>query len=118
MKLLSFTKEGRYALGIHTEAGIIDIEQALQSYPAQSDIPTTVMEVIEGGDAAVQALNEYVQSLPTGGNQPFCSGWSRHSMGTLRNTSEQNHLCWLELSQACRRDECADSCLSDSVQQV
>jgi 2-keto-4-pentenoate hydratase/2-oxohepta-3-ene-1,7-dioic acid hydratase in catechol pathway len=71
MKLLSFTKEGRYALGIHTEAGIIDIEQALQSYPAQSAIPITVMEVIEGGDAAVQALNAYVQSLPTSDNQPF-----------------------------------------------
>ena len=95
-----------------TEAGIIDIEQALQSYPAQSAIPITVMEVIEGGDAAVQALNAYVQSLPTSDNQPF-SVEESPLMGTLRNTSEQNHLCRLELSQACRRDECEDSCLSD-----
>lgn len=71
MKLLSLTKEGRYTLGIHTEAGIIDIEQALQSYPSQSVIPATVMEVIEGGDSAVQALNAYVQALPKSDNQAF-----------------------------------------------
>lgn len=71
MKLLSLTKEGRYTLGIHTEEGIIDIEQALQSYPSQSVIPAAVMEVIEGGDSAVHALNAYVQALPKSDNQAF-----------------------------------------------
>ncbi|MFC5649120.1 fumarylacetoacetate hydrolase family protein [Paenibacillus solisilvae] len=71
MKLVTLTKEGRYALGVHTEAGIIDIEQALELYPPHTRISTNVMEVIEGGAFAVQALEDYIKTLPKGDNQAF-----------------------------------------------
>ncbi|QYR23264.1 fumarylacetoacetate hydrolase family protein [Paenibacillus sp. sptzw28] len=72
MKLVSIAKNGRYALGIKTEEGIIDIEQALEASPASAEVPTTVMEVIEGGGPAVAALQQYIDGLPasTGGNAP------------------------------------------------
>ncbi|BBH18947.1 hypothetical protein Back11_02920 [Paenibacillus baekrokdamisoli] len=71
MKLLTIAKEGRYALGVQTEAGIIDIELAIQAKPAQAVLPTTIMEVIEGGESKLEALSSYVSSLSTEGNEEY-----------------------------------------------
>ncbi|WP_274655084.1 fumarylacetoacetate hydrolase family protein [Paenibacillus humicola] len=67
MKLLTFIKEGRQALGVKTEAGVIDIERALASHPAQQEVATDVMDVIRGGEPAVAALEAYAASLPEKG---------------------------------------------------
>jgi 2-keto-4-pentenoate hydratase/2-oxohepta-3-ene-1,7-dioic acid hydratase in catechol pathway len=72
MKLVNIAKNGRYTLGIKTEEGIIDIEHALKAIPATAEVPTSVMEVIEGGGTAVAALQQYINGLSpvAGGNTP------------------------------------------------
>lgn len=62
MKLLTFNKNGKQALGVKTEAGIIDIEAALEVSPADY-IATDMMELIEGGEKAVEDLQQYVKNL-------------------------------------------------------
>lgn len=67
MKLLTFIKAGKQALGVKTASGIVDVEAALVAHPAQG-VATDVMDVIEGGQAAVAALTAYVESLPETGD--------------------------------------------------
>ena len=55
MKLFTFRKNGKYALGVKTERGFIDVEAASSGQPR---VPQTVMEVIAGGEAALKALEE------------------------------------------------------------
>ena len=54
MKLCQIMKDGSPALGILTEAGVIDVaaEAALRGIWA----PGTMLEAIEGGDAALEVL--------------------------------------------------------------
>ncbi|MBB3114758.1 2-keto-4-pentenoate hydratase/2-oxohepta-3-ene-1,7-dioic acid hydratase in catechol pathway [Paenibacillus phyllosphaerae] len=63
MKLVTIAKPGKYTLGVKTERGIIDIEEALREQAADFPVPQEVMAVIEGGQAAVEALDSYVASL-------------------------------------------------------
>ncbi|GGD52542.1 fumarylacetoacetate hydrolase family protein [Paenibacillus nasutitermitis] len=67
MKLVTIANNGNNELGVKTEAGIIDIGKAFQQIPASPDTPKTVMEVIEGGDQAVAALQKYINELPAEG---------------------------------------------------
>lgn len=64
MKLLTYIENDTYRLGVKTERGVVDAESALNGQPG----PRTVHEVIEGGAAAVQALQAAVdRALASGG---------------------------------------------------
>ncbi|QHT62310.1 fumarylacetoacetate hydrolase family protein [Paenibacillus lycopersici] len=68
MKLISISKQGRNALGVVTENGVIDVELALEAEAsrAAAEVPSNVMAVIEGGEQALDALRGFIASLPTG----------------------------------------------------
>jgi 2-keto-4-pentenoate hydratase/2-oxohepta-3-ene-1,7-dioic acid hydratase in catechol pathway len=61
MKLITFIQKDQFRLGVKTEQGIVDVAAALAVVPSESSIPTTVHEVIDGGTAAVAALQKYVE---------------------------------------------------------
>lgn len=63
MKLLTFQAQGRQRLGIQTEQGVLDVQAALELAP-NSAVPTDVMTVITGGDAAIQALRSVITEAP------------------------------------------------------
>jgi 2-keto-4-pentenoate hydratase/2-oxohepta-3-ene-1,7-dioic acid hydratase in catechol pathway len=57
MKLLTFYKNNRLALGIKTDAGVVDVEAAAAQLPsAPSRVPLNVHEAIEGGAEAAKNL--------------------------------------------------------------
>src|SRR5699024_2062627 len=53
---------GKLALGVKTEAGIIDVEKALNVFP-ENGVMTDMMKLIEGGDEAVRRLEQFIKSL-------------------------------------------------------
>jgi 2-keto-4-pentenoate hydratase/2-oxohepta-3-ene-1,7-dioic acid hydratase in catechol pathway len=61
MKLITFIQNNQFRLGVKTEQGIVDVAAALASVPSGANIPKTVHEVIDGGTAAVEALQKYVE---------------------------------------------------------
>ena len=90
MKLCQFIKDGSPALGIWTEEGIIDVavEAALRGISA----PATMLEAIEGGDAALELLASLsdgagaftdapLAPAVTGGDKILCIGlnYMRHA---------------------------------------
>ena len=90
MKLCQFMKDGSPVLGICTEAGIIDVaaEAALRGISA----PATMLEAIEGGDAALELLASLAKGAEaftdaplapavTGGDKILCIGlnYMRHA---------------------------------------
>jgi 2-keto-4-pentenoate hydratase/2-oxohepta-3-ene-1,7-dioic acid hydratase in catechol pathway len=64
MKLVTFYQNEKLVMGVHTDRGIIDIEQAVSAHLASDRVPTNVMAVIEGGKQATAALQDYIDSLP------------------------------------------------------
>ncbi|TDG00620.1 fumarylacetoacetate hydrolase family protein [Paenibacillus piri] len=69
MKLLTFIENGEQKLGVKTDKGVVHISAALQKVAASAGqtVPQTVHEVIDGGAAAVAALQAYVdQALAAG----------------------------------------------------
>ena len=90
MKLCQILKNGGPVLGICTEAGIVDVaaEAALRGISA----PCTMLEAIEGGDAALELLASLAESAEaftdaplapavTGGDKILCIGlnYMRHA---------------------------------------
>ncbi|SDX15617.1 fumarylacetoacetate hydrolase family protein [Paenibacillus sp. CF384] len=73
MKLISISKQGRNALGVVTENGVVDVEAALQASAgsANAEVPSTVMAVIEGGEAATASLSNYIESLQVAGGESY-----------------------------------------------
>lgn len=64
MKLLTFMKEDKPALGVKTEQGVIDISAALTELPAgNANVPQSVMELLEGGEGAKTALENYIAKV-------------------------------------------------------
>ncbi|HEY0827220.1 MAG TPA: fumarylacetoacetate hydrolase family protein [Bacilli bacterium] len=63
MKLLTILKENSSRLGVKTDLGILDITAALNFFPGDDNLPRTIMEVIEGGDIAVAALQSYINQV-------------------------------------------------------
>lgn len=63
MRLLTIDREGSYTLGVETEAGIVDVAEALVQYPAEQPLPLTVDAVIAGGEQALLSLREYIEHL-------------------------------------------------------
>ncbi|WP_219838149.1 fumarylacetoacetate hydrolase family protein [Paenibacillus sp. R14(2021)] len=73
MKLISISKQGRNVLGVVTENGVIDVELALtlEAGRANTEVPSEVMTVIEGGEAALGALHGFIGSLPATGSEAY-----------------------------------------------
>ncbi|ANS74489.1 5-carboxymethyl-2-hydroxymuconate isomerase [Paenibacillus yonginensis] len=68
MKLLTFNENGLQQLGVKTDSGVVHILKALQKVEAKdSSVPTTVHQVIEGGAAALSALQAYVNAVLAAG---------------------------------------------------
>lgn len=69
MKLLTFIENGQQQLGVKTEHGIVHVAKALDIVPAEEKIAATIHQVIEGGNAAVAALQAYVdEAVAVGGS--------------------------------------------------
>jgi 2-keto-4-pentenoate hydratase/2-oxohepta-3-ene-1,7-dioic acid hydratase in catechol pathway len=68
MKLVTIKKEGKHVLGVKTENGLIDLEEALKENP-NNQVHTNIMEVIAGGNEALSVLEDYIENLPTN-NKP------------------------------------------------
>ncbi|MEC0089600.1 fumarylacetoacetate hydrolase family protein [Paenibacillus macquariensis] len=71
MKLLTFVNNGDYQLGVVTEKGILDVANALMEVSTQNGdpVPSTVHEVIDGGEAAVARLAQFTaEALELAGN--------------------------------------------------
>jgi 2-keto-4-pentenoate hydratase/2-oxohepta-3-ene-1,7-dioic acid hydratase in catechol pathway len=64
MKLVTIIKEGKQALGVKIENGIIDLEAAL-SEKTNEQVQTNIMEVIAGGQETISVLENYLSTLPT-----------------------------------------------------
>lgn len=63
MKLLTFIHNDQYRLGVKTDDGVLDVLGALSLIPSEKAIPTTIHEVLDGGDIALAALSEYVDHV-------------------------------------------------------
>ncbi|WP_340002976.1 fumarylacetoacetate hydrolase family protein [Oceanobacillus sp. FSL K6-0127] len=64
MKLLTILNEGKEVLGVKTNEGIINISQTLSIHP-NANIPTDLMDVINGGEKVVNEIEYYIKQLPT-----------------------------------------------------
>lgn len=62
MKLVTFLKNNRPSLGVKIEDGIIDIASVLSTNPNRN-IPTDIMDVINGGDQTLSVLKDYISTL-------------------------------------------------------
>lgn len=63
MKLLTMLENGKEALGVETNKGVIDINNTLATYPREG-VPSDVMDVIKGGERALKLLQQYITDLP------------------------------------------------------
>jgi 2-keto-4-pentenoate hydratase/2-oxohepta-3-ene-1,7-dioic acid hydratase in catechol pathway len=63
LKLLTFIKEGKKALGVKIESGIVDLEAALNERPNEQ-VQTNIMEVIAGGKESLSAIENYIHTIP------------------------------------------------------
>lgn len=83
MKLLTFMENGKLQLGVKTDRGIVHIANALQDLQDEGGtVPQTVHEVIDGGTAAVSALQTLVdRALATGGSEAYVLDESKLTLG-------------------------------------
>jgi len=65
VKLLTFIEEGQQRLGIHTAHGVLDVARAAAG---DNHVPQNVMDVIQGGQAAVDKLQSIVDQYGTSGD--------------------------------------------------
>ncbi|MBT2757728.1 fumarylacetoacetate hydrolase family protein [Mesobacillus foraminis] len=70
MKFLTFNKEGKQTLGVKMDNRIVDLEAALAERP-NDRIPTTIMDVIAGGEDAVNAIDDYIGNLSIEADSSF-----------------------------------------------
>lgn len=65
MKLLTFIEEGKQKLGIKLDKRVLDVTASLTAVKPRVEgrLPTTVMEVIERGAAAVASLQQHVEAV-------------------------------------------------------
>src|SRR5690348_10744412 len=59
MKLMQFTLNGQIRLGMKTEKGIIDVEQAAKIF--NIDVPLNMEGVIAGGEKVLESLHQLAQ---------------------------------------------------------
>ncbi|MFD0620677.1 fumarylacetoacetate hydrolase family protein [Paenibacillus sp. GCM10027629] len=65
MKLLTFIEEGQQRLGVQTAYGVLDVARAAAG---DNHVPQNVMDVIQGGQAAVDKLQSIVDQYGTSGD--------------------------------------------------
>lgn len=70
MKLVTLQKDNRSSLGVKIDNGIIDIQEALSSYPVPN-VPTEVMDVIRGGTEVITVLEDYIHTLVVDSNSTY-----------------------------------------------
>lgn len=64
MKLLTFIQDSKPYLGVKTSKGILNVQSALSVIPSNNEnVPQSVMELLEGGEAAKSALQNYVDDV-------------------------------------------------------
>ncbi|THF75512.1 fumarylacetoacetate hydrolase family protein [Cohnella fermenti] len=64
MKLLNYYNgDNELRMGVVTDKGVVDVEQALAASPTSLQVPTTVREVLSGGQAAQDTLGHYIAGL-------------------------------------------------------
>ncbi len=63
MKLLNIIDNEQFRLGVLTEHGVLDIKTALAGSSASGEVPTTIQEVIEGGDSSLATLRVFVDTV-------------------------------------------------------
>lgn len=67
MKILTYVQDGSLHLGIHTEAGILDVEEALEaSGHAKRTEPLTLQEFIAGGPGITGELQAFAGQVLSG----------------------------------------------------
>ena len=94
MKLINFKVEEQIRLGIKTEKGILDVEQAATSLSLE--LPTTMEQVIAGGDKALSQLAELTKlEVSTISEERACICSMYHSTG-------KNYLCRVKLCRSCK----------------
>jgi 2-keto-4-pentenoate hydratase/2-oxohepta-3-ene-1,7-dioic acid hydratase in catechol pathway len=62
MKFISFEKDGKQALGLHTGDGILDLGAAAQKQE-KTEFPESVMELILKGEAAIHAVKQIEENI-------------------------------------------------------
>lgn len=67
MKLLTFLKNEKQALGVKVDEGIIDIAAAVEKSSAEN-IATDIMDLIEGGEEARNYLQNFIEGLDKNGS--------------------------------------------------
>jgi len=65
VKLLTFIEEGQQRLGVQTAYGVLDVARAAAG---DNHVPHNVMDVIQGGQAAVDKLQSIVDQYGTSGD--------------------------------------------------
>lgn len=71
MRLLTFyNQQGSEKLGVKVDEGVIDIEAALEVSPATS-VATNIMELIAGGQKALQTLETFISELSVSEDSPY-----------------------------------------------
>jgi 2-keto-4-pentenoate hydratase/2-oxohepta-3-ene-1,7-dioic acid hydratase in catechol pathway len=60
MKFATFQKDGKWALGVHTEKGILDVESAALG-KANADTPITVKELIRQGEEGISKITLLIE---------------------------------------------------------
>ncbi|OKP82394.1 5-carboxymethyl-2-hydroxymuconate isomerase [Paenibacillus sp. P3E] len=73
MQLLNFWESGTLRLGVKQAEGILDVAAALHAVPerAAEAVPATLRELLDGGEAALGRLREFVGNLPVQGEGAF-----------------------------------------------
>ncbi len=71
MKLLTLRTQRGLELGIKTDRGVLNLRRALSRFPAQSNVPLSIEQVLAGGDEALRDLREYVARVQAGTSDLF-----------------------------------------------
>lgn len=96
MKLVNFKVGEHIRLGIKTEQGIIDVKQAAIAHSMEA--PTTIMEVIAGGDNSLAQLTQLLkQTVPT---------ISEEAMVYAPSVTNPEKILCIGMNYMSHRDEC------------
>jgi 2-keto-4-pentenoate hydratase/2-oxohepta-3-ene-1,7-dioic acid hydratase in catechol pathway len=63
MKLLTFVENNAFRLGVKTDRGVLDVVMSLSQSSADSTVPTSIHEVIDGGSDSIEALRAHVEKM-------------------------------------------------------
>lgn len=70
MKLMTFLQKEDEHMGVLTARGVVDIEAAQAALSTRTEVPLTVRQLLDGGEAALSQLRTFVNELPIGEGDP------------------------------------------------